>query len=490
MTLLSSLGFILSLSISIMATPAISWLARRLGLLDRPNRRKVHTNPTPRLGGVGVGLSTFLTLSVLFALPTPVLEAELREHHQPTVFFGILITWCGILILGILDDLKGFSAVTKFKVQLVLASTLFLFGFRVLDLLNVQTGYNGWWFILDWAVTTAWMIGISNALNLIDGMDGLAGSTTALTLTAIVILSLMMGDSLLAMASLVLLGATLGFLHWNRPPALLFLGDSGSLSLGWFLAIGSVLASSPIENPLVWVFPLFLLGYPITDVFLAIYRRLRTGPSRRSWYRRILLPDKNHIHHRLLLTGYSPSSTLWTLNSLTGFFIASGFFVYWMDSSALQWVASILTVLVIGWAVRTFFYEPTPNPFLAEDDQSARHILVFGWDSNTPREADRARSTLSYPTRIAGHLLESTRRVHERVSADTESANRAESSTSTCDDLPVLGSFWDLYRIHRSHPVDAIFVGAGVRRMENLYILRQLAEGMDIPVVHLHGPAE
>lgn len=277
-------------------TPVILRLAHRFEWYDHVNSRKIHTESTPRLGGAGIVVSFIVAAVIGFAtIGTPAAIAPWSPGSIALVLAGLAIMhW-----LGLYDDFVNLRAPMKFLVQLVSAGLVALSGalFRVIDLPWVGTVVLPQWLAV--VATVLWIVSISNAVNLIDGADGLAGGVSLLAALFMGVIALGQGSLVAAVLSLALVGSLAGFLLFNLPPARIFMGDSGSLSLGFILAVLPLLGLERGETGLMPVAPLpvlSLLYVPIVDTLLAIWRRARRGLPVHS-------ADREHIHHRLIDRG-------------------------------------------------------------------------------------------------------------------------------------------------------------------------------------------
>lgn len=298
--------FILPLIIVLCVTPLVKKLAFWIGAVDHPDERKVHTNIMPRLGGLAIFIATTIGLFI-FTI------AEFDELYW--MLLGSLV----IVATGIMDDIKPLSAKTKLLAQIAAAMIVVYGGIRI-EFINIpltdEVLYFGQW---SWLISIIWIVGITNALNLIDGLDGLAAGVSSIALGTIFIMSLMMGNIAVATISLILLGSTIGFLFFNFYPAKIFMGDSGSLYLGFFLAALSILGFKNI-TVISYVFPILILGVPIFDTFFAIIRRYRSGKS-------IIAPDKKHLHHCLIALGFSHRKTVLIIYGITMLFSLAALFL-------------------------------------------------------------------------------------------------------------------------------------------------------------------
>jgi UDP-GlcNAc:undecaprenyl-phosphate/decaprenyl-phosphate GlcNAc-1-phosphate transferase len=332
-------GFFIALAISWWLTPEIRSRALKLKLVDEPNEeRRIHTVPTPRLGGVAIYMSVMITMTVLIAC-TGRFPKDARAGEG---LAGIAVGGTLIFVLGLMDDLESLPSMRKLLVQWLAATAAFVMGVRIKTLpipiqndidfgfLHIGAGLHpmalGW---LSYPLTILWLVGVTNAVNLIDGMDGLAAGVSAIS--ALTIWSVAMASSIdkpyAALVAAVLAGALLGFLRWNFNPARIFLGDSGAYLTGFILAAVSITgvikgaAAATLIVP-TFVIALLILFFPILDTVWAIVRRLAKGRNPMS-------PDAGHIHHRLLRAGLSQKKVaylLYAISALLG--LVAAFFVH------------------------------------------------------------------------------------------------------------------------------------------------------------------
>ena len=288
-------GFFAAVIGSLALTPLVRGMARRYSLFDPVDERKVHARQIPRIGGVAIFVTVMVTLAVLWGFSR---DVEWGDAGRLSV---ILAGATAIHLLGLWDDLRPMPARMKFLGQILIAIAVYLAGVRV-ELLSVPIGgaatveLNA---AVGALVTVVWLVGITNAFNLIDGLDGLASGAALFALTTMFVVASIYGQTGAAFVTLVLAGATLGFLFFNFHPASIFLGDSGSLFLGFMLAGIGLLSSQKSPTMVALAIPLVSLGLPVLDTALAIFRRFLGG-------RPIFSADRGHIHHRLLSLGHSP----------------------------------------------------------------------------------------------------------------------------------------------------------------------------------------
>jgi UDP-GlcNAc:undecaprenyl-phosphate GlcNAc-1-phosphate transferase len=284
--------FAVALIAGAVLTPMVIRMAVAWEMYDPPHEdRRVHTEPLPRIGGVAVfaAMGVGLVVTAIASLG----GVELLSG-RPSFFYGVLFGGGIIFATGLVDDLRGLRPGAKLAAQLIAASVVYLYGFRI-DVVGMGSVelVLGW---LSLPLTILWIVGVTNAFNLIDGLDGLATGVALVALATTLTVSLALGNPEVSLLCVALLGALLGFLRYNFNPARIFLGDSGSLFIGFMLAVLSVYGSLKSATAILAVIPLFALAIPLLDTLLAIVRR---------WLRGVPLSqaDGRHIHHRLLALG-------------------------------------------------------------------------------------------------------------------------------------------------------------------------------------------
>lgn len=276
-------ALLVSLLLTIVMMPILVKAALRFGIVDVPDARKVHRDPIPRIGGVAIAIGSIIP----FAL-----------WHQTTDFVWAYLAGAGILVvLGLLDDMRGLSYKIKFLGQIVAALiVIFYGGLRVTSLgglLPPEVVLPQWFSIM---LTLIAIVGVTNAINLSDGLDGLAGGICFLSLCCLAYLAYATENATVLFISVSLAGAVFGFLRFNTHPATLFMGDAGSLFLG-FSVITLSLGITQGGSPLSPVLPLIILGFPVLDTLTVMSERIYHGRSP-------FMPDKNHFHHRIMRLGF------------------------------------------------------------------------------------------------------------------------------------------------------------------------------------------
>jgi UDP-GlcNAc:undecaprenyl-phosphate GlcNAc-1-phosphate transferase len=356
-------GFLIAMSISWWLTPEIRSRALKLGLVDKPGEeRRIHKVPIPRLGGVAIYISVMVTVVALIAICGR-FPKDARGSEGGLA--GIAVGGTLIFVLGLLDDLESLPAKAKLLVQVVAGCVAYSLGVRIKQLpipesINIDWGWlhlHGGGFLqlgpFSAFLTVLWLVGIANAVNLIDGMDGLAAGVSAIS--AMTIWAVALSTSLhtpapyAALAAAVLAGALLGFLRWNFNPARIFLGDSGAYLTGFVLGAISITGVIKLDVGATVLVPTVLLAFlvlffPILDTSWAIVRRLAKRKS-------IFEPDAGHIHHRLLkMKGMSQKKVAYLIYAVSGLMglIAAAFV------NQLQYFACLAATVIV---MAVFFAE-------------------------------------------------------------------------------------------------------------------------------------
>jgi UDP-GlcNAc:undecaprenyl-phosphate GlcNAc-1-phosphate transferase len=323
-------AFLLALAVSALATPLVARLAINLGAIDRPDARKVNLRPNiPLLGGISVALGFFVGLAaaVLFAPD----ETGFRSHLE-----GLLLGGLVVLSLGALDDRWGLSALPKLLVQILAAGIAIAFGFQIdhlTDPISRQVWYLPTWAI--WVVTTLWIVVVTNSINLMDGLDGLATGIAAIIGITLTFIAWQGNHVLGVVVGVSLVGALLGFLPYNFPPARIFVGDTGALFIGYSLSLLALEGYQRVTL-LTFIVPLLALAVPLIDTVLSILRRVRRRTS-------IMKADRLHIHHRLLESEGSHRSAV-----LSIYFLTACFCIIAVSFTRLEGYAALLFLGAVG----------------------------------------------------------------------------------------------------------------------------------------------
>lgn len=358
--------FITACVISCLATWLVRELAHSHGWVAAPSlARHVHTRPIPRLGGVAIFTAYLIGLVLAFSI------ASVIDKDGGVKFIKLarlLIPGMLVFAVGLYDDFKPVKPYVKFSVQALAAVMLFAFGFRVSNL-KLFFGHDPLNQIAALALTIFWVMLITNAFNLIDGLDGLAAGSGLFSILVMFVLSLFTKSHTETFAAILLAGAVVGFLRFNFNPATIFLGDSGSLFIGFMLAALSLTGSYKAPTLVAVSIPLVAFGLPITDTVLAVARRFMSGKP-------LFSADREHIHHKLLERGLSQRQSAIVLYGVSACFgLASIFLLYPRGTTvaAIFFVVALLIFLGIG---KLGYHEFTEIERIATRTLEQRQIIV------------------------------------------------------------------------------------------------------------------
>lgn len=288
-------SFVVAFALVYGSIPYIRRLALRLRFVDRPNPRKIHTEPIPLLGGLGIYFS-FVITSAIFGV----------ARHT---FWGVTIGGLIIFAVGVVDDFyktrgKDFKAWPKFIMQILAALILVVFGIQIGGVnLPFHHGFYTFPVWLSWLTTVLWVVAITNMVNFLDGVDGLAAGLSAISAMTLFFIALLKGQSPMAVFAVILMGAALGFLRHNFHPARIFMGDAGATFLGFVLAAIAVDGAFKSATLVSLVVPVLALGVPILDTVWVVIRRFREN-------RPIYVADKGHTFHMLMKSGMNQIQTV------------------------------------------------------------------------------------------------------------------------------------------------------------------------------------
>lgn len=330
--------FGISLCLSLLLTPFVRRFATRIGAVDVPdNERRIHKRITPRMGGLGIYLAFLLTLCVV-----PFLQTAVGEFFLQNLSFYAVIVGAATLVfgLGVYDDLRGAPPLAKVVVQVIAAIPLHALGFGIQALNLPFLGEYNFPYWLSFPLTALWVVGITNAFNLIDGIDGLAAGASAFALSAILFFSAIGANPVVSTTAIILIGAVIGFLYFNFYPATIFLGDSGSLFLGFMVAALSLAGAQKSTTTVAIAIPLVSFGLPVLDVGLTLFRRFISGQG-------LLQGDRGHIHHRLLDHGLSQRQTVILLYGVCGLFSLFGVMLINPNRSQPALIFCMVGVIVV-----------------------------------------------------------------------------------------------------------------------------------------------
>jgi UDP-GlcNAc:undecaprenyl-phosphate GlcNAc-1-phosphate transferase len=311
------LTYLCSCILAVVITPIVIAVGRKLRIYDSPTARKVHTGQIPRIGGVAIFLSsTLLVMTVLF------LDNAIGDIFRgiQTQIIALLCAATFIFLVGFVDDVRGGVRVRyKLMAQIAAAEVMCLAGARI-ESLNFANLFTLQFGLVSFPLTILWIIGITNAVNLIDGLDGLAAGICAIACTVIAVFALVRGELVLVVMMLALMGSLSGFLFFNFNPARVFMGDCGSMFLGFMLSSTSVICAMKSGTIVALALPAVVLGLPIFDTALSMLRRYLN-----RWA--ITSPDRNHLHHRLLDMGLRHRHVVIIMYAITALAAGLGMFM-------------------------------------------------------------------------------------------------------------------------------------------------------------------
>ncbi|QPK62736.1 undecaprenyl/decaprenyl-phosphate alpha-N-acetylglucosaminyl 1-phosphate transferase [Methylomonas sp. LL1] len=327
------LSFTLSTLISVLLMPVLIRSAKYLGMLDEPDERKVHQHAIPRCGGLGISIATLVTISVLAPFDEP--------------FNSLLIGGSIIVFFGLLDDIFNLNYKWKFFGQFIAVIFVLYKGIYLRCLPFAGLDDASLW--IAYPLSFIFVVGVTNAVNLSDGLDGLAAGIMLMTLAAIAFFAEHVGGKDLALIALALIGGILGFLRFNSHPAIVFMGDTGSQFIGFMAAFLCIYLVENVYITLNPALPLLLLGLPVLDTLMVMSQRIYHGKSPFS-------PDKRHIHHRLLAHGFSHAEAVSCIYALQSIFLLAAFLLRYQSDLAVVGIYGLICAAILSlfyWAQQT-----------------------------------------------------------------------------------------------------------------------------------------
>lgn len=294
-------AFTISLAVTVLSVPLVKKWAVWLGAVDRPNERKIHNGQMPRMGGLSIFLGFFS--GFLYLWPT-------YQYALPILVGALLMT-----SVGFLDDKYNLSPRSKFFGQIIAALVVVQSGMTIDFVTIPYVGLIdfGW---LSYPITVFWIVAITNAINLIDGLDGLASGVSSIAVLAMIVMAILDQQWLALSLAVILLGGTIGFLFYNSHPAEVFMGDTGSLFIGYTVSVISITGLFKSITLFSLIIPIIILAVPIFDTLFAIIRRLLKK-------QKLSTPDRSHLHHVLLALGFSHRATVHIIYLISIFFAVS-----------------------------------------------------------------------------------------------------------------------------------------------------------------------
>ncbi len=336
--------FIAALILTSALVPLAGWLAVRLMAIDQPGGRHVHSKPTPRLGGIAISASILLVIfATILIAPNQLRFVTAMVLGIDQNLFGVILGVIILLATGIWDDLKDLNPWLKLSLQTVAAVTVVAFGVRIQWISNPLGGLNiiigNWTYLL----VPLWLLAMINVMNWFDGLDGLTSGLAAIAATIIVFLSLQphVNQPATAYLAAIVAGAAVGFLPWNWFPAKIFMGDSGSMVLGFLLGVFAIISGAKFATAAL------VLGLPILDAVWVIVRRIASGRSP-------MKADRKHLHHRFLDAGFKPRTAV-----LLIYLVSAAFGTIALVSTtagkltAFAWLVALMLALALVLFIRT-----------------------------------------------------------------------------------------------------------------------------------------
>lgn len=341
-----SISFLLAFAAAFVITPYTIRLAKKVGAIDLPNERRINTKPMPRLGGIAVIIG--FVLSSVYLITIMSLEKTFNAFGPENYFYKLIGLLLGISVLGtfcIIDDIKGMPAIVKLIGQIIAAIIVVSFGVRINNIeipfleqtLNINNS------VYVYILSVGWIVAITNAINLTDGLDGLSSGITLISCFSLIIVFTMNQSPIIAVILVTALaGAIVGFMPYNVNPAKTYIGDVGSHFLGFCIAIISILGTAKRYTLLVLISPLIILALPIADTLFAIIRRIIKGKSIKA----IFKPDKGHLHHKLMKRGYTQKQAVLILYGISASF--GMFAIILIESGVWKAISFALMAIAIG----------------------------------------------------------------------------------------------------------------------------------------------
>ena len=300
-------------AVTMLLTPAVAQLAVRLRAVDKPGGRRRQSRSTPRLGGIAILAGILISLGPSLWL----LTREALQAFSPAEMLWLLVAILIIFTVGLVDDIRRLGPFQKLFFQIVAASIVVGMGWQFVNV-RLPWSAEGTFYVGAVAplLSVLWIVGVTNAVNFIDGLDGLASGIVAIIASSLLILAVLQHSPETVVATSCVVGACLGFLRHNWNPARIYMGDSGSLTLGFILATVSLRSSVKASATVALLVPILALGLPVLDTLLVVWYRFLKGHATMNRIARVFHADRSHLHHLLLETQRERSKALWTLYGL------------------------------------------------------------------------------------------------------------------------------------------------------------------------------
>ena len=342
------IGAFISYLIGVFIVPFVIEFSQKEGLVDLPGERKIHKLPVSRLGGIAIWSSAMLTFLVLVML---------SYYPYGSLLSGILLGGSLMFLLGLVDDVYNLNAKFKLIIQIAIATIVFLLGVQIDTIFNPFGSSALKLGILSYPITIMWIVGISNAVNFIDGVDGLAGSviTVSSITLALIAAGMTPAQPITALIAFILAGSMLAFLTFNFNPAKIFMGDSGALFSGFLLATLSI-AGVMKGAALAVLLPFLVLAVPIIDITYSSIRRIMKGKSP-------FIADAEHIHHKLLKAGFSQKKTVAILTFIA---IVAGAVATYFTGALKNYFIYIVILIAIMFLLSFISVKTKPQPIEVE----------------------------------------------------------------------------------------------------------------------------
>ena len=343
-----AIAFMLAFITTFVITPYTIKLAKKIGAVDTPkDERRINKTTMPRLGGLAVIAGFIVSIVYLLIILNIEKSINLYEDNMYIKLIGFLIGGLIIAIVCFIDDVKDLPPVIKLIAQTIAAIVVVSFGLRIENINIPFFNMVGLPNIFSIILTIGWIIGVTNAINLIDGLDGLSSGIALISCISMLIIFALNGSPIIAILLITALaGALSGFLPFNFNPAKTFMGDAGSNFLGYSLSVISIFGVAKTYTLIVIVAPLIVLGLPVLDTIIAIFRRIIKGKSLKA----IMKADKGHLHHKLLKKGFTQREAVLIMYAITA---ALGLFtIILLDSGiwkALSFLILVITIVAIGY---------------------------------------------------------------------------------------------------------------------------------------------